>query len=49
MQDIIQISTPTYKRLFDIIREVESIVEENVVNTGLAKLYVQGASAAIMI
>jgi secondary thiamine-phosphate synthase enzyme len=49
MQRIIQISTPSHNGLYDITRQVEAIVSESGVQTGLVNVYVQGATAAIMI
>lgn len=49
MQKVIQISTPSHNGLFDITRQVESIVSESGVQTGLVNVYVQGATAGIMI
>jgi len=49
MQQIIQIPTPAHNGLYDITRQVEAIVTESGVKTGLVNVYVQGATAAIMI
>ena len=49
MQRIVQISTPSHNGLFDITREVEAIVSESGIQTGLVNVYVQGATAGIMI
>ena len=49
MQRTIQISTPAHNGLFDITREVEAIVAESRVQTGLVNVYAQGATSAIMI
>ena len=49
MQEIIQIATPIHNGLFDITRQVEAIVSESGVQTGLVNVYVQGATAGIMI
>jgi secondary thiamine-phosphate synthase enzyme len=49
MQRTIQISTPTHNGLYDITRQVGSIVSESTVKTGLVNVYVQGATAGIMI
>ncbi|MEN8228050.1 MAG: YjbQ family protein [Bacteroidota bacterium] len=43
------ISTPSHNGLFDITREVEAIVSESGVQSGLVNVYVQGATAGIMI
>jgi secondary thiamine-phosphate synthase enzyme len=49
MQDIIQISTPAHNGLYDITPRVEAIVAESGVKTGMVNVYVQGATAGIMI
>ena len=49
MQQTIQISTPAHNGLYDITRQVEAIVTESGVQSGLANVYVQGATAGIMI
>jgi len=49
MQQTIQIPTPAHNGLYDITREVEAIVSESGVQTGLVNVYVQGATAGIMI
>lgn len=49
MQKTIQISTPAQNGLHDITRQVEAIVSESGVQTGLVNVYAQGATAAIMI
>ena len=49
MQQTIQISTPAHNGLYDITRQVEAIVTESGVLTGMVNVYVQGATAAIMI
>ena len=49
MQQTIEISTPVHNGLFDITRQVEAIVSESGVQTGLVNVYVQGATAGIMI
>ena len=49
MQRTIQISTPAHNGLYDITRQVEAIVAESGIQTGLANVYVQGATAGIMI
>jgi len=49
MQKTIQISTPAHNGLYDITRQVESIVEQSGIHTGLVNVYVQGATAGIMI
>ena len=49
MQQTIQISTHAHNGLYDITRQVEAIVSESGVQTGLVNVYVQGATAGIMI
>jgi len=49
MQTTINISTPAHNGLYDITRQVEAIVSESGVKTGLDNVYVQGATAAIII
>lgn len=49
MQRTIQIATPAHNGLYDITREVEAIVSESGVQSGLVNVYVQGATAGIMI
>jgi len=49
MQQTIQISTPAHNGLYDITQKVESIVAESGVQTGMVNVYVQGATAGIMI
>ena len=49
MQKTIQISTPAHNGLYDVTRQVEAIVAESGVQTGMVNVYVQGATAGIMI
>ncbi len=49
MQKTIQIPTPAHNGLYDITRQVEAIVAESKVKTGMVNVYVQGATAGIMI
>jgi len=49
MQKTIHISTPAHNGLYDITRQVEAIVAESGVKTGMVNVYAQGATAAIMI
>lgn len=49
MQSTIQISTPAHNGLYDITRQVEEIVSESGVQTGMVNVYVQGSTAGIMI
>jgi thiamine phosphate synthase YjbQ (UPF0047 family) len=49
LQQTITISTPSHNGLYDITRQVEAIVAESGVQNGLVNVYVQGATAGIMI
>lgn len=49
MQEIITIATKAHNQLCDITTEVRSIVEKIQINNGLCNVYVQGATAAVMI
>jgi len=49
MQEIIQISTNKQNGLFDITSQVEAIVSNSKIKNGIVNVYVQGATAAIMI
>ena len=49
MQKTIHIPTPAHNGLHYITRQVEAIVTESAVKTGLVNVYVQGATAGIMI
>ena len=49
MQRSITISTLAHNGLYDITSQVEAIVTESGVLTGLVNVYVQGATAGIMI
>ena len=49
MQQHIQISTPAHNGLYDITPQVEAVVADSKVQTGLVNVYVQGATAGIMI
>lgn len=49
MQTTIIISTNTREGLFDITSEIETIVRQSNTQQGLVNVYVQGATAAIMI
>ena len=49
MQRTIHISTPAHNGLYDITRQVEAIVSESGVQTGMVNVYAQGATAGIMI
>ncbi len=49
MQKIITISTDKHEGLYDITANVEKVVQESKANNGLVSVYVQGATAGIMI
>ena len=49
MQQTIHISTLAHDGLYDITREVEAIVSESGIASGMVNVYAQGATAAIMI
>jgi secondary thiamine-phosphate synthase enzyme len=49
MQQTIQIETRSHNGLYDITRQVEAIVAESGVQTGMVNVYAQGATAGIMI
>jgi secondary thiamine-phosphate synthase enzyme len=49
MQDIIQISTDRQNGLYDITSQVKRVVSDSKVDRGMVSVYVQGATAAIMI
>jgi len=49
MQKSFQIPTNKHNGLFDITKEVQDIVEESKIESGLVNVYVQGATAGIMI
>ncbi len=49
MQRTIQISTPAHNGLYDITRQVEAIVQESDIKSGMVNVYAQGATSAIMI
>ena len=49
MQQTITIATPAHNGLYDITREVEAIVSESGVQSGLVNVYAQGATAGVMI
>ncbi len=49
MQEIIQIKTDKHDGLYDITSQVEQIVSQFNVETGMVQVYVQGATAGIMI
>jgi len=49
MQKIITVSTPPHNILVDINSEVEEVVKMTGIKSGLVNVYVQGATAGIMI
>lgn len=49
MQKFIKISTKTHEGLYDITEEVDAIVRNSGVRSGIVNVYVRGATAAIMI
>jgi len=49
MQQIIKITTHKRNELVDITQEVNKIVSETNIETGFVNVYVQGATAGIMI
>jgi len=49
MQKSFQISTNKHNGLFDITNKVKAIVKESKIESGIVNVYVQGATAGIMI
>ena len=49
MQEGINIPTTSHNGLYDITEQVRTIVSKSKVKTGVVSVYVQGATAAIMI
>jgi len=49
MQNIFQINTDKQNGLYDITEKVKTIVSKSKVKSGMVSVYVQGATAAIMI
>jgi secondary thiamine-phosphate synthase enzyme len=49
MQRIIKIATTRHNQLLDITKKVEEVVKQSQTETGLVNVYVQGATAGIMI
>lgn len=49
MREVIQISTDKHNGLYDITEQVRSIVKKSKIRDGIATVYIQGATAAIMI
>ena len=49
MREIINIPPKTHDGLFDITRQVENVISRSGIKDGLVNVYVQGATAGIMI
>jgi len=49
MQKIIKIRTDQRNGLYDITKEVTSIISESGIRTGIASVYARGSTAAVMI
>lgn len=49
MQRKIQISTDKHEGLYDITHQVREIVKESRIKSGMVNIYVQGATAGIMV
>jgi secondary thiamine-phosphate synthase enzyme len=49
MQRIIKFPTNRHNELVDITKKIEEVVHQSEVNTGIVNVYVQGATAGIMI
>jgi len=49
MQKIIKIRTDQRNGLYDITKEVASIISESGIRTGIASVYARGSTAAVMI
>jgi len=49
MQKMIQVSTSKHNELLDITNQVANVVKNSKIQTGLVNVYVQGATAGIMI
>lgn len=49
MQKIITVATPKHNILVDITSDVENVIKDAGIDCGLANVYVQGATAGIMI
>ncbi len=49
MQKIIQVETDKNNGLFDITNEISDVVKNSRINQGIVNVYVQGATAGIMI
>jgi secondary thiamine-phosphate synthase enzyme len=49
MQATVKIATTRHNQLVDITRRVEEVVSASNISTGIVNVYVQGATAGIMI
>lgn len=49
MQEVIQICTDKHNGLFDVTEQVRDVVVKSKISEGIVNVYVQGATAAIMI
>lgn len=49
MQKTITIKTDTREALYDITNQIQEIITDSGIKTGLANIYAQGATSAIMI
>ena len=49
MQKIVTITTTRHNQLVDITKQVEDVVSQSRIGTGIVNVYVQGATAGIMI
>ena len=49
MREVIQINTDKHNGLYDITEQVRSIIKKSKIRDGIATVYIQGATAAIMI
>ena len=49
MQEILKIKTARHNQLVDITSQVEEVVRRSGITTGLVNVYVQGATAGVMI
>ncbi len=49
MQEIIEIPTNAHNGLYDITAKVKEVLKKNPVRSGIVTVYVQGATAGIMI
>lgn len=49
MQKVIQVETDKHNGLFDITNKIDDVVKQSKIKDGIVNVYVQGATAAIMI